>query len=71
MAQVVVIGRQGEEKLWVADFESGTLLPMEADTIGLLKHVKDVRASGPAVKGIDFAMPVPSTSSVSAGHFEG
>lgn len=72
MAQVVVIGMQGEDKLWVADFENGTLLPMAPAAMGALKKINDRRAAGAAsVKGIDFALPLSATASVAAGHLDG
>lgn len=72
MAQVVVIGMQGDDNLWIADFENGTLAPMAAAASGAYAEVNAQRAAGAAmIKGIDFAVPMSATASVSAGHLEG
>jgi hypothetical protein len=72
MAQVVVIGMQGDDNLWIADFEQGTLSPMTSATAGAFKDINAQRASGSGmIRGIDFAVPISATASVSAGHLDG
>lgn len=72
MAQVVVIGIYGDDNLWIADFENGTLSPMNAPSSGAFSDINAQRASGSAmIKGIDFAVPLTTTAQVCAGHLDG
>lgn len=72
MAKVVILGVAGEEGLWVADLDAGTIAPLPSPTTGPLKIAVDLRASGTSVnKGVDLAIVVQSAAAVAAGHLVG
>lgn len=72
MAKVVIFGVTGEEGLWVADLDTGTVAPLPSPTTGPLKMAADLRAGGASViKGVDLAVVVQSTAAVAAGHLVG
>jgi hypothetical protein len=71
MAQVIVIGVEGEEGLWLADLGAGTVVPLQPPATGELATVSDLRKSGSViVKGVDFAVAVSSADKVFAGHYD-
>lgn len=70
MSKVVVFGFPGDEKLYVADVDAGTVAPLGKVT-GTLATASQLRASGGVViKDVDFAVAVASAASVSAGLFD-
>ncbi|OCP22436.1 MULTISPECIES: hypothetical protein [unclassified Ensifer] len=72
MARVVVISIAGEEGLWVADLDAGSVVPLDPPTTGGLKTVADLRATGTIVtKGVDVAVVVKSAEAASSGHYDG
>ncbi|AYG58910.1 hypothetical protein QD460_19675 [Rhizobium jaguaris] len=72
MARVVVIGIAGEEGLWVADLDAGTVTPLHPPKAGALKTVVDLRASGASViKDVDVAVTVKSAHAAVSGHLDG
>ena len=72
MAKVVVIGIAGEEGLWIADLDAGTVAPLDPPKSGGLKTINDLRANGATVtKGADVAVVVKSVEAAFGGHFDG
>ncbi|KEA07769.1 hypothetical protein G6L29_29955 [Agrobacterium rhizogenes] len=72
MARVIVIGVAGEDGLWVADLDAGTVTPLPDPKTGDLRNVADLRAAGASViKGVDVAITVKATSSAAGGHMDG
>jgi hypothetical protein len=72
MAKVVVFGVAGDDGLWVADLDAGTIAPLRSPTTGHLKIAADLRAGGASViKGVDLAIVVQSAAAVAAGHLVG
>lgn len=72
MAKVVVIGLPGEDKLWVADLDAGTVTPLAAPASGPLGEALKLRASGATIiKGVDFSVVVGSAAEALSGHLDG
>ncbi|MBB5665020.1 hypothetical protein GGE68_003217 [Rhizobium leguminosarum] len=72
MATVVVISVEGQDGLWVADLDAGTVLPLQAPKAGGLKVVTDLRATGATVtKGVNVAVTVKSAEAAFSGHYDG
>ncbi len=70
MSKVVVIGFPGDEKLYLADVDAGTVTEL-TKVSGSLAAASQLRASGGTViKDVDFAVAVSSAASVSAGLFD-
>ncbi len=72
MSKVVVISITGEDGLWVADLDAGTVIPLDPPASSKLKEVADLRKSGTSiVKGVNFAVVVKSEKEAASGHYEG
>ncbi|RFB94441.1 hypothetical protein B5K08_09620 [Rhizobium leguminosarum bv. trifolii] len=72
MATVVVISVEGQDGLWVADLDAGTVLPLPVPKAGGLKVVTDLRATGATVtKGVNVAVAVKSAEAAFSGHYDG
>jgi len=72
MATVVVISVEGEEGLWIADLNAGTVLPLPPPKSGGLKVVTDLRATGSTVtRGVNVAVTVKSVEAALSGHYDG
>ena len=72
MAKVVIIGFPGEDGLWVADIDAGTVTALPKPTSGALKDANDLRAGGAVItKDVNLAVGVASQSAVAAGFLEG
>jgi hypothetical protein len=70
MSKVVVIGFPGDQKLYLADVDAGTITEL-TNVTGSLASASKLRASGGTViKDVDFAVAVSSAASVSAGLFD-
>jgi hypothetical protein len=71
MAKIVVLGIVGEQGLWVADLDAGTIAPVAAPSSGDLKKADDLRKAGATVvKGVNLAALASSVDSVSGGFLD-
>ncbi|AOF89308.1 hypothetical protein [Sinorhizobium sp. RAC02] len=71
MARIVVLGITGEDGLWVADLDAGTISQAPAPTSGDLKKADDLRKTGASViKGVNFAALATSVDAVSGGFLD-
>lgn len=71
MAKIVVLGIAGEEGLWVADLDAGTITQVAPPTGGDLKKADDLRKTGAVVvKGVNLAALAKSADSVSGGFLD-
>ncbi|ANP85432.1 hypothetical protein [Rhizobium leguminosarum] len=72
MATVVVISVEGQDGLWIADLDNGTVVPLPAPKSGGLKVVTDLRATGTTLtKGVNIAVVVKSAEAALSGHYDG
>jgi hypothetical protein len=85
MARVVIIGLPGDNQLYLADIDAGTVLPMQppvsgAGTVlpmqppvsGPLAAANDLRnAGGTIVKDVNLAVAVSSSEQAFSGVFDG
>ena len=72
MAKVLVIGIAGEDGLYLADLDAGTISKIPAPTQGALASADQLRASGVVItKGVNLAVTAQSTASVSGGFMDG
>lgn len=72
MAKVVVIGVAGDDRLWVADLDAGTVSQIPTPTQGPLATANDLRNGGATVtKGVNLAVLAASSDSVSGGFMDG
>lgn len=72
MAKVVVLGIEGDSKLWIADLEAGTVVPLDVPVKGALGNANELRESGAVVvKGVNLAVSVSTSSAVSSGYLDG
>jgi hypothetical protein len=72
MAKVVIVGVTDEKGLWIADLDAGTIVPLADPTVGNLKTVSDLRASGASVvKGVDVAISIQTAAAAASGHLDG
>ncbi|MGO6688134.1 hypothetical protein [Rhizobium leguminosarum] len=72
MARVVVISVEGDDDLWVADLDAGTVVPLPSPKSGGLKAVTDLRPTGAIVtKGVNLAVVVKSADAALSGHYDG
>lgn len=64
MKKIVLFRLHGDEAVWLADLEAGTVERTDASAI-------DTVASGdaPVVKGIDFALAAQARSGAASHHF--
>ena len=69
MSRAVVFGIAGDEKLWIADLDAGTV--KELPPTGELAKIADLRKAGATVvKKVDFAVGVSAAKAAFSGHFE-
>lgn len=72
MAGAVLIGISGEDGLWLADLDKGTVSRYTQPLTGDLATAESWRAKGVSVeKGVDFAVAISSASAVASGLYEG
>ncbi len=72
MAKVVVIGIEGEDGLWVADLDAGTVSKIAKPTQGELASADKLRSAGTAiVKGVNLAVTAQSSASAAGGFMDG
>jgi len=71
MANIAVLGLQGEEGLWVVDFSAGTVTDLPAPSTGALKDADDLRKAGATVtKGVNLAVLATSADAASGGYMD-
>ncbi|HXV32323.1 MAG TPA: hypothetical protein VD840_18480 [Sinorhizobium sp.] len=71
MAKIVVLGVSGEDTLYVADLDAGTVAPLPASGAGPLQAAVDLGKAGAAViKGVDVAICVDSGADIFSGRFD-
>lgn len=69
MSKAVVFGIAGDDKLWIADLDAGTV--QQLDATGELAKVADLRKAGvTVVKKVDFALAVSTAKAAFSGHVE-
>ncbi|MGK6317457.1 hypothetical protein [Neorhizobium sp. DT-125] len=72
MARVVVIGLPGDDQLYVADIDAGTVQPIQPPASGPLAAANDLRnAGGTIVKDVNLAVAVSSSGQAFSGVFDG
>ncbi len=72
MTQTVILGIAGEQGLWLADLQSGTITPVKDPLSGELGKAASLRAAGVTItKGVDFAIATSSKTLAAAGIYEG
>ena len=65
MSKIVVLGLEGENGLWVADLEAGTVTAVASDV------ADDLRKTGKiASRGISFAAVVETVDPLSSGIYD-
>ena len=71
MKKVIVFGLEGEEGLWAADLEAGTVVAMDAGPTGDMKKALSLKnARAPLTKGIDFAVAISPSHDEAGGFME-
>lgn len=71
MARIVVLGIAGEEGLWIADLDAGTVVGAEAPAGGDLKAADELRKAGATiVKGVNLAALASSADAASGGFLD-
>jgi hypothetical protein len=71
MARLIVLGVQGDEGLWVADLDAGTVTQIGAPSSGALKQADELRKAGATVtKGVNLAALATSADAVSGGFMD-
>lgn len=72
MAGAVLIGISGEDGLWLADLEKGTVVRYTQALSGDLATAESWRAKGVKVaKDVDFAVAISSAGAAASGLYEG
>lgn len=62
MAKIVVLGIPGENGLWAADLDAGTVTQIGAPVSGSLKAADDLRKAGATITiGVNFAALAPAS----------
>jgi len=71
MARLVVLGVAGDDGLWLADLDAGTITQIGAPATGALKAADDLRKAGATVvKGVNLAALATSADAVSGGFMD-
>lgn len=71
MSKIVVFGLEGEDGLWEADLEAGTVVPLDAGPLRDMEKVAEMRnAKSPMTRGIDFAVTINQAEEEAGGFFE-
>ncbi|WP_377294727.1 hypothetical protein [Rhizobium sp. SG2393] len=70
MANVIMIGVPGNNTLYVADLEAGTVKPADSASSALAAANRAGSHDGIVVKGVDFAVAVNAADSAAAGLFD-
>nr|WP_298099024.1 hypothetical protein [uncultured Shinella sp.] len=71
MSKIVVIGVEGDDNLWVADLDAGTIVKLAGTPTGQLKAVDQMRKAGLTVtQGVNLAAVAKSVDAVSGGFLD-
>jgi len=71
MAQVVVLGMDGTDGLWLVDFGAGTVTSINPPSDSELGEANNLRKAGATiVKGVNFAVSVSSASPLGSGFMD-
>jgi len=71
MSKVVVLGVEGEDGYWLADFEAGTLTKIDDSGDGAFAAVASARQPGePLVRGVKFAVVADNGEEPASGLFD-
>lgn len=71
MSKVVVIGLPGNDAVWVADLDAGTVRPLVAAPSPQLDAITQIRAAGGTViKDVNLAIAVEAADSAFSGLFD-
>lgn len=71
MSKVVVLGVEGEDGFWLADFEAGTLTKIDDTADGAFAFAARSRQSGePLVRGVKFAIVTNNGEDPAGGHVD-
>lgn len=71
MTRLVVLGVQGDDGLWLADLDAGTITQIGVPATGALKSADDLRKAGASViKGVNLAALATSADAVSGGFMD-
>ncbi|WLS03344.1 hypothetical protein [Shinella oryzae] len=71
MTRLVVLGVQGDDGLWLADLDAGTITQIGVPATGALKNADDLRKAGASViKGVNLAALATSADAVSGGFMD-
>lgn len=71
MSKIVVFGLEGEDGLWEADLEAGTVAALDTGPKGDMKKVAELRnGKAPLTRGIDFAVMINQAEEEAGGFFE-
>ncbi|OLP59125.1 hypothetical protein BJF93_04195 [Xaviernesmea oryzae] len=69
MSKAVLIGFPGDSKLYLADIEAGTVIPVD-EANGGMSDMNEGAAGGAVVKGVNLAVAINSADAVFAGYFD-
>ncbi|EPE94581.1 hypothetical protein [Rhizobium grahamii] len=70
MTKAIVFGVEGDDKLFIADLEAGTVKTLDSSA-GDLAKIAALRKGGlKVVKKVDFAVAVSSAKAAFSGHVE-
>lgn len=71
MTRLIVLGVQGDDDLWVADLDAGTVTKIGAPATGALKAADDMRKAGATItKGVNLAALASSADAISGGFLD-
>ncbi len=72
MTKAVILGLEGEDGLWLADLQSGTITAIKEPFTGELAKAASLRASCVTItKGVDFAIAASAETLGAGGIYEG
>lgn len=72
MANVVVIGVEGQSGVWVVDLDAKTVEEVQVPAGSALGKADELRSAGAAIiSGVNLAVKASSAPAASAGHFDG
>lgn len=72
MANIVVIGVEGQSDVYVVDLDAKTVETLAAPAASALGKADELRNAGASViRGVNLAVKVSSAPAASGGHFDG
>lgn len=69
MSRIVVIGIPGEDGLWMADLDAGTVTPVDASLCEELALTTN-EDSAPVIRGVKMAVAIGDGSDMAGGFLE-